>query len=88
MYLKLIARNANTTRNKQQQKFCEFVKPLIERISELQLKANDFEQLKVIGRGAFGQVALVKVCNPFTLLFVHKSNEYKFRQKIMEMFMR
>jgi hypothetical protein len=54
-------RNANTTRNKQQQKFCEFVKPLIERINELQLKSNDFEQLKVIGRGAFGQVALVKV---------------------------
>jgi hypothetical protein len=54
-------RNANTTRNKQQQKFCEFVKPLIERINELQLKSSDFEQLKVIGRGAFGQVALVKV---------------------------
>jgi serine/threonine-protein kinase MRCK len=53
-------RNANTTRNKQQQKFCEFVKPLIERINELQLKSSDFEQLKVIGRGAFGQVALVK----------------------------
>lgn len=54
-------RNATATRNKQQQKFCEFIKPLIDRIIELQLKASDFEQLKVIGRGAFGQVALVKV---------------------------
>ncbi|XP_054154350.1 serine/threonine-protein kinase Genghis Khan-like [Oppia nitens] len=56
-------RNSNTTRNKQQQKFCEFVKPLIDKINELQLKTNDFEQLKVIGRGAFGQVALVKAKN-------------------------
>ena len=56
-------RNANTTRNKQQQKFCELVKPLVDRINGLQLKASDFEQLKVIGRGAFGQVALVKVCH-------------------------
>ncbi|RWS19012.1 hypothetical protein B4U80_14515, partial [Leptotrombidium deliense] len=49
-----------TTRNKQQQRFCEFIKPFLDRIQELQLKASDFEQLKIIGRGAFGQVALVK----------------------------
>ncbi len=54
-------RNGTNTRNKQQQKFSEFIKPLIDRIYQLQLKASDFEQLKVIGRGAFGQVALVKV---------------------------
>lgn len=50
-----------TTRNKQQQRFCEFIKPLLDRIFDLHLKVSDFEELKIIGRGAFGQVALVKV---------------------------
>ena len=50
-----------TTRNKQQQRFCEFIKPFLDRIFDLHLKVTDFEQLKIIGRGAFGQVALVKV---------------------------
>ena len=50
-----------TTRNKQQQKFCESIRPFLDRLLELQLKATDFEPLKIIGKGAFGQVALVKV---------------------------
>lgn len=50
-----------TTRNKQQQRFCEFIKPFLDLLFELHLKVSDFEQLKIIGRGAFGQVALVKV---------------------------
>ena len=49
-----------TTRNKQQQRFCEFIKPYLDRVLDLHLKVSDFEQLKIIGRGAFGQVALVK----------------------------
>lgn len=49
-----------TTRNKQQQRFCEFIKPFLDRVFDLHLKVTDFEQLKIIGRGAFGQVALVK----------------------------
>ena len=50
-----------TTRNKQQQRFCEFIKPFLDLLFDLHLKVSDFEQLKIIGRGAFGQVALVKV---------------------------
>ena len=50
-----------TTRNKQQQKFCESIRPFLDRLLDLQLKASDFETLKIIGRGAFGRVALVKV---------------------------
>lgn len=50
-----------TSRNKQQQRFCEFIKPFLDLIFDLHLKVIDFEQLKIIGRGAFGQVALVKV---------------------------
>lgn len=49
-----------TTRSKEQQKFCEAIKPFLDRLRELQLKACDFKSIKVIGRGAFGKVALVK----------------------------
>lgn len=48
------------TRNKQHQKFCEFIKPYLDQLLELQISASDFEQLKVIGRGAFGSVSLVR----------------------------
>lgn len=57
----LLHRVIATTRNKQQQRFCEFIKPFLDLIFDLHLKVVDFEQLKIIGRGAFGQVALVKV---------------------------
>lgn len=70
-------RAASTTRNKQQQKFCDFVKPLIERINKLQLKADDFEQLKIIGRGAFGQVGLVKVITIILLSFINNFHKQK-----------
>ena len=50
-----------TTRNKPQQKFCEFIKPYLDQLQDLHITSSDFEQLKIIGRGAFGQVALVKV---------------------------
>ncbi|XP_015791530.1 serine/threonine-protein kinase Genghis Khan [Tetranychus urticae] len=49
-----------TTRSKEQQKFCESIKPFLDRLKELQLKASDFETIKIIGRGAFGKVALVR----------------------------
>lgn len=57
-----IQRNArpNRDKNSPSNKFCDFVRPLIERINNLQLRSNDFEQLKIIGKGAFGQVLLVK----------------------------
>ena len=41
------------------------MRPLYDRFQKLQLKPSDFEQLKIIGRGAFGQVALVKVGKSF-----------------------
>jgi len=49
-----------TSRNKQQQKFNDFIKPYFNKLQQLQLKASDFESLKIIGRGAFGKVELVK----------------------------
>lgn len=61
VFFLLLIRVIATTRNKQQQRFCEFIKPFLDLLFELHLKVSDFEQLKIIGRGAFGQVALVKV---------------------------
>jgi hypothetical protein len=48
-------------KNKRHARFVDFIRPFVQRLQQLQLKCADFEQLKVIGRGAFGQVALVKV---------------------------
>jgi len=39
------------------------VKPVATRVKSLRLVADDFEILKVIGRGAFGEVAVVKMKN-------------------------
>lgn len=37
------------------------MKPVATRVKSLRLSADDFEILKVIGRGAFGEVAVVKM---------------------------
>ncbi len=39
------------------------VKPIVNKIRDLRLKKNDFDILKVIGRGAFGEVAFVRMKN-------------------------
>lgn len=52
-------------------KFCNYVRPLIEQIDQWQLKASDFEPLKIIGKGAFGQVSLVK-CRATDQIFAMK----------------
>uniref|UniRef100_A0A8D0L2G7 non-specific serine/threonine protein kinase n=1 Tax=Sphenodon punctatus TaxID=8508 RepID=A0A8D0L2G7_SPHPU len=41
--------------------FLQWVEPVTTRIKELQLQRDDFEILKVIGRGAFSEVAVVKM---------------------------
>ena len=38
-------------------------KPVINRIKELRLHKDDFESLKIIGTGAFGEVRLIaRIC--------------------------
>ena len=39
------------------------VKPVVNRVKALRLCKDDFEILKVIGRGAFGEVCVVKLKN-------------------------
>ncbi|XP_049913365.1 serine/threonine-protein kinase MRCK beta isoform X3 [Epinephelus moara] len=41
--------------------FLEWVKPFTTTIKDMRLHRDDFEMLKVIGRGAFGEVAVVKM---------------------------
>lgn len=62
-FLPLFRNVKPTTRDKNSssQKFTNLVKPLVDYIRQLQLNSNDFEQIKIIGKGAFGQVSLVKV---------------------------
>lgn len=37
---------------------------VVENIRSLQMKAEDYEVVKVIGRGAFGEVQLVRILIP------------------------
>ncbi|GIY12580.1 hypothetical protein CDAR_213712 [Caerostris darwini] len=52
--------NSSLRREKTVSNFIEYAKPVVERIKGLRLTRDDFEVLKVIGRGAFGDVAVVK----------------------------
>lgn len=61
------------TPNKNQQKFLEFINPLMTQIIKLQLQAKDFDLIKVIGFGNFGQVSVVR----------HKENNLIYAMKTL-----
>nr|XP_046229511.1 serine/threonine-protein kinase MRCK beta isoform X1 [Scatophagus argus] len=48
-------------REKHVNDFLEWVKPFTSTVKDMRLRKDDFEMLKVIGRGAFGEVAVVKM---------------------------
>ncbi|XP_056424453.1 serine/threonine-protein kinase MRCK alpha isoform X3 [Hyla sarda] len=50
-------------RDKNISDYIEWAKPFTEKVKQLRLHKEDFEILKVIGRGAFGEVAVVKLKN-------------------------
>ncbi|XP_010352010.2 serine/threonine-protein kinase MRCK beta isoform X1 [Rhinopithecus roxellana] len=50
-------------RDKYVAEFLEWAKPFTQLVKEMQLHREDFEIIKVIGRGAFGEVAVVKMKN-------------------------
>lgn len=57
---------SNSTLHKQEKAiadFVELVRPIISRVKALRLCRDDFEVLKVIGRGSFGEVAVVRMVN-------------------------
>ncbi|XP_012250949.2 serine/threonine-protein kinase Genghis Khan isoform X1 [Athalia rosae] len=53
--------NSSLRREKTVSDFIEFVKPVASCIRSLQLAREDFEIVKVIGRGAFGEVCVVRM---------------------------
>ncbi|XP_034018471.1 serine/threonine-protein kinase MRCK beta isoform X1 [Thalassophryne amazonica] len=53
--------NSPLKREKHVNDFLQWVSPLTVAVKELRLHRDDFEMLKVIGRGAFGEVAVVKM---------------------------
>ncbi|XP_059087809.1 serine/threonine-protein kinase MRCK beta-like isoform X3 [Tigriopus californicus] len=55
--------NSSLRKEKTVTDFIELVKPVANRVKALRLCKDDFEILKVIGRGAFGEVCVVKLKN-------------------------
>ncbi|KAL6096277.1 cdc42bpa [Pungitius sinensis] len=55
--------NSPIRREKNIMEFLEWAKPFTSKVKQMRLHKEDFEILKVIGRGAFGEVAVVKVRN-------------------------
>uniref|UniRef100_A0A1A7Z731 non-specific serine/threonine protein kinase n=1 Tax=Iconisemion striatum TaxID=60296 RepID=A0A1A7Z731_9TELE len=55
--------NSPLKREKHITDFLEWAKPFTTRVKDMRLHRDDFEMLKVIGRGAFGEVAVVKMKN-------------------------
>ena len=52
---------SNLRREKHVTEFLEWVKPFLTRVLELRIRKSDFEVIRVIGRGAFGEVSVVKM---------------------------
>uniref|UniRef100_A0A8C6Y502 Serine/threonine-protein kinase MRCK alpha n=1 Tax=Naja naja TaxID=35670 RepID=A0A8C6Y502_NAJNA len=55
--------NSPLRREKNILEFLEWGKPFTSKVKQMRLHKDDFEILKVIGRGAFGEVAVVKLRN-------------------------
>ncbi|XP_075994751.1 serine/threonine-protein kinase MRCK alpha isoform X3 [Genypterus blacodes] len=55
--------NSPLRREKNILEFLDWAKPFTGKVKQMRLHKEDFEILKVIGRGAFGEVAVVKVKN-------------------------
>ncbi|XP_023960894.2 serine/threonine-protein kinase MRCK beta isoform X2 [Chrysemys picta bellii] len=55
------SRDSPLRRDRYVSDFLEWAKPFTQLVKEMQLHRDDFEIIKVIGRGAFGEVAVVKM---------------------------
>lgn len=53
--------NSSLRREKTVSDFIDLVKPIVQVIKRLRLTRDDFEVVKVIGRGAFGEVCVVRM---------------------------
>ncbi|CAF4359365.1 unnamed protein product, partial [Rotaria sp. Silwood2] len=72
--------NSTLTREKTVKAYLENVKAFVSRIKQCRLNRNDFEKIKTIGRGAFGEVVVVKMKNTeeiFAMKIMNKSEMLK-----------
>jgi serine/threonine-protein kinase MRCK len=57
--------------------FLDYARPFVDKLKELRLNKNDFEIKKVIGRGAFGEVAFVRMKETKTNYAMKILNKYE-----------
>ena len=61
--------NSSLKREKHVTEFLEWARPFLQRVLELRIRRSDFELIRVIGRGAFGEVSVVKMKVSLFLIF-------------------
>ncbi|XP_060722854.1 serine/threonine-protein kinase MRCK alpha isoform X1 [Tachysurus vachellii] len=69
--------NSPLRREKNILEFLDWAKPFTSKVKQMRLHKEDFEILKVIGRGAFGEVAVVKVKNADKVFAMKILNKWK-----------
>ena len=73
---------SNLRRERQIADFLEWAKPFMSRVAELRIRKSDFETLKVIGRGAFGEVGLVQQKGTGTIYAMKTLSKWHMLEKI------
>lgn len=82
--------NSSLRREKTVTEFIELVKPIAQLVKQLRLTREDFDLVKVIGRGAFGEVCVVrmtttsqifamKILNKWEMLKVCQNIKFKYK---------
>ncbi|XP_038071519.1 serine/threonine-protein kinase MRCK alpha-like isoform X2 [Patiria miniata] len=69
--------NSTLRREKSVSDFLEYARPIAQKIKVLRLRRDDFETLKVIGRGAFGEVAVVRLKNTDKIFAMKLLNKWE-----------
>ncbi|CAF3715488.1 unnamed protein product [Rotaria socialis] len=69
--------NSTLRREKTIAEFIEYAKSFISRVKRCRFNRNDFETIKIIGRGAFGEVAVVKLKNTDRVFAMKTLNKWE-----------
>jgi serine/threonine-protein kinase MRCK len=59
--------------------FVDYARPIVSRVKALRLSKEDFEVLKVIGKGSFGEVAVVRLVNTNRIYAMKILNKWEVR---------
>lgn len=78
--------NSSLRREKTVNDFIELVKPVVQLIKNLRLTRDDFEVLKVIGRGAFGEVCVVRMTSTNQVFAMKILNKWEMLKVILNPF--